>query len=226
MSPTEQFISRLEDLQEGKRSVLRRLAGQPLNSMLAGFDLFTGLWWPLRQASPVAPRRETSWLICKLYGAYPIPHLCSGDDASKRTLGGLLGCLEPRDGHDQQRFRRRFEALLCSALPEIEPHLRWALRAIVTGIKRDQVPTPHLDWTALLDDLSLWDRRYNPQDTRQESRLDLHRACFACRESHRTPQDLWACEYLWRTNHQIQGARHADRNPHDSKPHPVEPQPR
>jgi len=63
VSQTLAYINRLEDLQEGERSRLRRLAGMPLDAALPGFDLFTGLWWPLRQASPVAPRRETSWLV-------------------------------------------------------------------------------------------------------------------------------------------------------------------
>ena len=70
MTPTDRFIERLENLKEGEQSRLRTLAGRSLDERLDGFDLFTGLGWPLRQTSPVAPRRETSWLVAKLFGAF------------------------------------------------------------------------------------------------------------------------------------------------------------
>ena len=68
MSQTAKYIKKLSDLQEGDRSRLRRLAGRPLDATLQGFDLFTGLWWPLRAKSPATPRREPSWLVAKLFG--------------------------------------------------------------------------------------------------------------------------------------------------------------
>jgi hypothetical protein len=49
MSQTAEYVRRLSNLQEGQRSQLRRVAGQPLDATLQGFDLFTGLWWPLRE---------------------------------------------------------------------------------------------------------------------------------------------------------------------------------
>jgi len=171
MSHTIAFIQRLENLKEGERSRLRRLAGKPLDKTLQGFDLFTGLWWPLRQSSPVAPRRETSWVVAKLYGAFPIPH------AQGATLASLLGRLEPRDERDQARFRRRFDALLCSPLPVVEPHLHWALRAII-----DAFPGAGVDWVRLLDDLSIWDRG---EEHKRE----------------RDVRDIWAEQYLNATNH-------------------------
>jgi CRISPR type I-E-associated protein CasB/Cse2 len=171
MTPTEQFIRKLVDLQEGERSRLRRLAGQPLDATLPGFDLFTGLWWPLRAESPAAPRRETSWLVAKLYGACPIRPLASA------KLAGILGGREhPRrqlEAHD--RFRARFDALLCAPLRNLEPHLCWALSVVAEAIETRA--SAGLDWVQLLNDLSIWDRG------------DAHRR-------HRDIRDIWAEDYL------------------------------
>ena len=156
MSQAEEFISKLENLKEGECSRLRWLAGQPLDKTLQGFDLFTGLWWPLRQTSSVAPRRETSWLIAKLYGAFPIPHVRTDLLGDRPTLARLLGRCDPRDDHGRERFRRRFDALLCSSLSGVEPHLRWALSVISDAVARRTFVG--MDWAQLLDDLSIWDR--------------------------------------------------------------------
>lgn len=210
MSQTTAFIQRLEDLKEGDRSCLRRLAGQPLYKSLQGFDLFTGLWWPLRKQSPVAPRRETSWLIAKLYGAFPIPHFRPDPPIEQRTLARLLGRCEPPHPACSQvallssapparepargqfmaarRFRRRFDALLQGSLPVLEPHLRWALEVIADAVNRRM--SPGMDWVQLLDDLSIWDRE--EQHRRQ-----------------RDVRDIWAEDYLNMTRQQ-QGANHAD----------------
>ncbi len=175
MTQAVAFIQRLEDLKEGERSRLRRLAEQPLDKTLQGFDLFTGLWWPLRQASPATPRRETSWLVAKLYGAFPIPHVRPDPPIERPTLAWLLGHCEPPDNRDQERFRRRFDALLCSPLSCAEPHLHWALRVIARGIARETIPG--MDWAQLLEDLSIWDRG---EEHRRE----------------RDIRDIWAEQYL------------------------------
>jgi hypothetical protein len=188
MSQTRTFIERLDALQEGDRSRLRSLAGQPLDKTLAGFDLFTGLWWPLRQSSPVAPRRETSWLIAKLYGTFPIPHVKPMDTHDCPTLPRLLGQLEPRDEKQQPRFRGRFDALLCSSLPGLEPHLYWALRVIVDAVNAKKATG--LDWAELLDDLSIWDRA-----VQHRRRRDI--------------RDIWAEQYLNAASHS-QGAKYVD----------------
>ncbi|MCC7387337.1 MAG: type I-E CRISPR-associated protein Cse2/CasB [Phycisphaerales bacterium] len=160
MSQTLEFIQRLEGLNEGDRSRLRSLAGQPLDARLDGFDLFTGLWWPLRHASPVTPRRETSWLVAKLSAATRVPHVRPGPGPGP-SLPAVLGHCEPEDEHGRHRFRTRFDALLCSPLPAIEPRLRWALSEIV-GAAHGRVPHARgvrgIDWARLLDDLSIWDR--------------------------------------------------------------------
>jgi len=186
MNQTERFITRLEGLKQGERSRLRRLTGRPLDETLQGFDLFTGLWWPLRQKNQAAPRREVAWLIAKLYGACPVPHV-RPDGGKGAPLAQVLGRSEPREPH-LKAFRRRFDALLQSPLSGLEPHLRWALSVVAHAVKRDR--GRGLDWVQLLDDLSVWDRG------------DEHR-----RE--RDVRDIWAEQYLNAVNNP-KGADHAD----------------
>ena len=212
MSQTQEFISKLQDLKQGERSHLRRLAGQPLDTTLHGFDLFAGLWWPLRQASERTPRRETSWLVAKLFGTSSVPHV-RPESGPGPSLPGVLGKCEPREDRDRDRFQIRFDAIVCSSLSDIETHLHWSLREIakaVTGRLTYARNVTGIDWALLLDDLSLWDKEFNPQDTWQKSRLNVHEQLVQCHEKHRTPQDLWACEYLYSVNHRPKGANHAD----------------
>lgn len=177
MTQTEAYIKRLSALQEGELSSLRLLAGQPLNSSLLGFDLFTGLWWPLRQNNKSAPRREPSWLVAKLFSSFRIPHIKS-DSAPGPSLPEVLGQLEPLV--NGQRFQTRFDALLCADLASLEPHLRWALREVARGVA-GQVPHARdvkgLDWVQLLNDLSIWDR-----GVAHRHRRDVH--------------NVWAEKYL------------------------------
>jgi hypothetical protein len=160
MSQTAEYIKRLSDLQEGERSRLRCLVGRPLDATLQGFDLFTGLWWPLRAQSPATPRREPSWLIAKLFGAIPVPNI-RRDSGAGPSLPEVLGRCEPYDGDGRKRFRTRFDALLCSSLSSLEPHLRWALgeaARVVAGHVPHARGVKGIDWVQLLDDLSIWDR--------------------------------------------------------------------
>ena len=208
MSQTAEYIKRLSDLQEGERSRLRRLAGQPLDATLQGFDLFTGLWWSLRKKSPATPRKEPSWLVAKLFGAFRVPHI-RPDSGAGPSLPEVLGRCEPHDEDGRKRFRTRFDALLCSSLSSLEPHLWWALGQAARAVD-GHVPQARdvkgIDWVQLLDDLWLWDRQYNPNHTQQKGRLNAHnnKRLVQCNETHRTPQDLWACEYLHATNHNTQ----------------------
>ncbi|MGQ9576441.1 MAG: type I-E CRISPR-associated protein Cse2/CasB [Thermoguttaceae bacterium] len=202
MSQTENFIARLAELKEGHRSRVRCLGGKRLDEDVWGFDLFTGLWWPLRQQGPAAPRRGASWLLAKLYCVVPIPQRGS-------SLAWVLGQLEPHNDSKGPAFRRRFDALLCSGFNALEPHLAWALRQIGVACKRGQLPEEGIDWALLLDDVSLWDRGYNPDDPRQQQRLAMHRQLVRCQAVHRAPQDLWACEYFV-TCQPSQGVGHVD----------------
>lgn len=195
MTATPQFIVMLANLPAGERSALRGLTEQRLNRNLAAFDIFTGLWWPLRQRSPAAPRRGVAWLIARLYAAIPVPHLAARDGGL--TLPAILGHCEPRDPVGQKRFRQRFDALLQTPLSELEPPLRWAL-----SVARDAVAAAKargIDWVQLTEDLSIWDRG-------EEHRRD------------RDVRDEWAGQYLGATGLLKERSSHADRNPHASEP--------
>lgn len=139
MTSSSAFILKLESLKPGERSHLRRLVGQPPDRTLAGFDLFTGLWWPLRQKNASAPRREPSWLIAKLFGVFgsSIPHV-RPEFENGPVLPAVLGACEPNDPPDyrsRNRFRTRFDTILCASLHNLESPLSWALDEIAARSK-------------------------------------------------------------------------------------------
>ncbi|HOT37801.1 MAG TPA: hypothetical protein PLT86_14160, partial [Candidatus Latescibacteria bacterium] len=77
------------------------------------------------------------------------------------TLPEVLARCEPLDEDGRKRFRTRFDALLCSSLSSLEPHVRWALGEValaVAGHVLHARDVKGLDWVQLLDDLSIWDR--------------------------------------------------------------------
>ena len=151
MSGAREFVQRLEALQEGERSRLRRCAGTPLHETVAGFDLFTGLWWPLRETNAAAPRREPSWLVAKLHASFDVPHIDGGP-----RLPAVLGAREPAEARAAKRFRDRFDALLQTPPVILEPPLRWTLSAVAEAVEAKAISG--LDWVQLLDDLSIWDQ--------------------------------------------------------------------
>lgn len=183
MTATEQYIEVLTRMKAGELGLLRTHAGEALDESVEGFDLFSGLWWPLRQKNERAPRREVAWLITKLYAFCPIPQ--SPDD----TLAGQLRQCQPDKDAAKERLRQRFDRMLMLPVDKIETALQWALDQIAS---RDL----KLDWVKLLNDLSRWDTGFNPNDTRQKHRLNCHSNVVRCDEFHSSPQELWACEYL------------------------------
>lgn len=193
MSQTAEYIRRLSELKEGELSRLRGLAGRSLDATLEGFDLFTGLWWPLRAKSRATPRREPSWLVAKLFGAFPVPHIQSSSGGG-HSLAEVLGRCEPNDEDGRRRFQFRFDALLCSRLPSLEPHLRWALREVTQNVTASMAPggdVKGIDWVQLLDDLSIWDRG------------EAHRRG-------RDIRDVWAIAYLISTGEKERGMPNVD----------------
>jgi len=174
MTATEEYIRGLSELQAGERSRLRRLAGTPLDETVPGFDVFTGLWWTLRERNQRAPRREVAWLVAKLYGAFAIPHAPATE--SPPSLATVLGQLElRRDADARRRHRARFDALLRAPLSAVERHLHWALSLVEGAVKKGACKG--LDWARLTDDLSIWDRG------------PAHR-------KGRDVRDIWAEDYL------------------------------
>ena len=145
MTPTEQYINALTKLKAGDLGLLRTHAGQGLDESVDGFDLFTGLWWPLRQKNQSAPRREVAWLIAKLYAFRPMEH------SSGETLACQLRKCQPNDEMARDRFPKRFDRVLTLPLGNIEPALQWALDLLDSKDLK-------LDWVKLTDDLSVWER--------------------------------------------------------------------
>jgi CRISPR type I-E-associated protein CasB/Cse2 len=144
MSATLQYIQSLFRLKTGELGLLRTHAGQGVDESVEGFDLFAGLWWPLRQKNERAPRREVAWLIAKLYAFRPVPQ-SPGDTLARQ----LRRCT--RDPAKAQRQQLKFDDLLLLPLREIEPPLQWALDLVASQ-------NLNLDWVKLTDDLSIWER--------------------------------------------------------------------
>ena len=69
-----EYINRLSTLKSGDLSIIRTLQNKTLDESLEGFDIFTSLWWPLREKNQRAPRREPAWLIAKLFASCPLKH--------------------------------------------------------------------------------------------------------------------------------------------------------
>jgi CRISPR type I-E-associated protein CasB/Cse2 len=145
LTATERYIHALTELRPGELGLLRTHAGQSLDESVDGFDLFTGLWWPLRQKNQRAPRREVAWLIAKVYACCPIQHSAADSFACQ-----LRRC-RPNEEQARSRFQRKFDELLTLPLGRIETSLRWALDSIVSG-------KLGVDWAGLADDLSVWER--------------------------------------------------------------------
>jgi len=144
-TPTQRFIEALRSLKAGDVGRLRQYAGLPLDTSVDGFDIFAGLWWPLRAKSQAAPRREVAWLIGKLYAFRPVPQ------AAGATLARQVGRHRPRDEKAGRRYQAKFDQLLLTPLARIETALQWAL----TRIGGEE---SNLDWVVLTNDLSLWER--------------------------------------------------------------------
>lgn len=145
MTATEEYVARLTSLKVGERGLLRAHAGQRLDESLQGFDLFAGLWWPLRQKNQRAPRREVAWLIAKLYASCPM------DQSYGAALADQLRKSRPREEPGRSRFAEKFDRMLRLPIGQIEPALRWSLDWVADRERK-------LDWVMLTDDLSRWER--------------------------------------------------------------------
>jgi len=162
MTATEQYIRVLTNLKSGELGLLRTHAGQGLDQTVDGFDLFTGLWWPLRQKNERAPRREVAWLIAKLYASCPIPQ-------SEDTIACQLRRCQPSNESDKIRFER-FDRMLILPLSQIEPALRWALDLLASR-------NLGVDWVKLTDDLSAWERESTRLKWAQQYLEERKRQC-------------------------------------------------
>lgn len=145
MTPTKQYIKVLTGLKSGELGLLRAHAGQGLDETVDGFDLFTGIWWPLRRKNERAPRRDVAWLIAKLYAFRPIGYL-----PGETLVYQLRRCCPDKD-LEKKRFAQMFDMMLVLPLGEIEPALQWVLGLIALKDLK-------IDWVKLTNDLSIWER--------------------------------------------------------------------
>jgi CRISPR type I-E-associated protein CasB/Cse2 len=149
INSTVAYIESLANLREGDLGILRKLRGSLLDESQPGFDLFSALWWPLRRKNQSAPKREVAWLVAKLYSEYRFEQK---DAASLPILmGSVCRKLEPQK--ELPRVLARFDRLLSLDVSQMEHPL-----ALVLGILRSHRHSS-LDWVALTDDLSFWDKK-------------------------------------------------------------------
>ena len=109
MSGCHLFVTALEKLGPDSLSLLRRSTGLSLAESVAAFDLFTAIFWPLRERYR-GLSRQASWRVATLYPWHPQSY-GTGD------LGLCLARLVPLghndgDRRDRQREERRFENLV------------------------------------------------------------------------------------------------------------------
>jgi len=145
MTATEQYVNLLERLKPGELSLLREHAGRSLDDSLAAFDLFSGLWWPLRERNERAPRRGVAWVVSKLYASTPLEN-----KPGRRFAWQLARCREDVD-LEKDPVVKRFDRILTLPLSQIESALHW-------GLERISSHNLSLDWAKLTDDLSIWER--------------------------------------------------------------------
>jgi len=144
MKPTEEFISNLAKLKAGDLGLLRAHIAKGLDESVNGFDIFTGVWWQVREKSAGAPRREVSWLVMKLYAFRPLEPVNNDDFILPRLLG------KQAYGDRKSRIYSKFDELVQTPLNNIEPALQWAL-SIISEQNRQ------LNWVHLTDTLSIWE---------------------------------------------------------------------
>jgi len=168
---TVSYIRELTNLKPGDLGLLRSHSGLGIDEAVPAFDLFAGLWWPLRQNNQFAPRRHVAWLVAKLYAFRPLVV------AQGAIIARQLRCREPSEESARKSFRQRFDALLQTPLDDLETPLQWALNEI------NNLNSPKLDWAQLTDDLSLWDR--GAQSHKHDKRVHF-----------RDIREVWAEEFL------------------------------
>lgn len=144
MTPTEQFIQTLAGMKSGEKTRFRLSVGARPDQNAEAFDLFTGIWWPLRQQFQNAPKREIAWIVCGLFSLYNIPHV------GGQTLPIVLSSLEPGSDERKRRYRQKLDDIFNSSVKSIPDLFPWALHEVYVNKRA-------IDWAQLTDDLSIWD---------------------------------------------------------------------
>lgn len=158
---TRAFVEELcGHVKNGELALLRSQAQRDLATSVLAYDLFTGLWWPLRRNDPRVPERASAWQLIKLYSFIPVAQ----DPSPSRRLAEHLRRLwkAASDERERARLGRRYDQLFASRHGELEARLREALLMVVNA-KRREGALPALDWEELLESLRTteWPQRRN-----------------------------------------------------------------
>ncbi|MCX7625706.1 MAG: hypothetical protein N2Z21_05790 [Candidatus Sumerlaeaceae bacterium] len=169
-SQVRDYIRRLagdSGLKAGNLAVLRALSGQDLAHSVEAFDLFSGLYWPIRQQSPRAPQREDAWLVTKVYSKFPWVPSDNESTYISRYAAQLW-----RQVHGEAHFLpslvRRFDRLMAAKGAEFEFSLLWLFAAVRRSLNLSSTSHPLLPgrwpshaWSLLLEELRYLDSLKN-----------------------------------------------------------------
>lgn len=131
------FVRLAAGLDPASWAVLEQAAHTSLNQSPAAFDIFTGLYWPLRNRDRTVPSRNAAWLALKLMAAAgrlrPQPRRLTGSYEPWRDL----------PLHDSPAKARVY----AKAIPQGR-QLETALREVLHRHARKTKPAP-IDWPGL-----------------------------------------------------------------------------
>ncbi len=144
---SRRFVLAAAALSHGDWAVLASAAGREMHESPPAFDLFSGLWWPLRRAPGVTPpAREVAWLVLKLMATAPPSHRHQAAGAAFLPISKL-----PKRQPPGRRDGRKEDSRYPVAFPR-GPRLETSLRQIIHENLRDRKPEP-VDWAGLCDRL-------------------------------------------------------------------------
>jgi len=134
---TRRFIAATKRLDAGAWIALAAAAGRSMEEHPAAFDIFTGLYWPLRSGQDRLPSRGAAWMILKLMATAGRGRPRLGDrDGSFRPWEKLEPAASPAK---QKRYPRATPAGL-----RLETELREIIRKAVASN-----PSTRIDWSGL-----------------------------------------------------------------------------
>lgn len=136
-SGMRRFVAAAAGLDYGSWNVIANAAQKGLAVDPAAFDVFTGIYWPLRTKDPSAPSRNAAWVALKLMAS-------AGDQRPVR--GRLSGAFRPWE-HLELAASPAKKKRYPRAVPDagrLEAELRGIIRA--AAIK---TPSVRVDWAGL-----------------------------------------------------------------------------
>jgi CRISPR type I-E-associated protein CasB/Cse2 len=141
------FLNRLKELPASDLKLLRENTGGTPGSDVRAFDLFTEIFWELRQKHKQL-NKETCWLVATLYSW----HSHESHDAQYGSLASVLKRVHQktcRNDESKKTAQNRFIRMLNLPRKELGPPLADVLRLF----NRQGLA---VYWPRLLDDLSRW----------------------------------------------------------------------